>query len=100
MPSSCFRKAIQSPTKKNENSVKVKQTKSDGLVEKFIIDNPLIFRICCFCIARSRKRVDATEKTNGHANQIPRNSDDIILTIEQNEFSNSSTITLNSSNEK
>jgi hypothetical protein len=100
MPSSCFSKALQSPAKQNGNAVKIKKTESDGLMEKFIIDNPLIFRICCFCIVRSRKRVDTTEKTNGHANHIQRNSDDTVLTIEQIEFTKSPTITLQSSDEK
>lgn len=97
MPSSCFSKPLQSPVKQNGNCVKIKKTKSDGLMEKFIIDNPLIFRICCFCIVRSRKRVDTTEKSNGHANHIQNSSE--ILTIEEIQL-NSSTSTLKSVNEK
>lgn len=99
MPSSCFSKALQSPAKQNGNGVKLKKTESDGLMEKFIIDNPLIFRICCFCIVRSRKRVDTTEKANGHANHIQRNSGDTVLTIEEIQL-NSPTLTLESVDEK
>lgn len=89
MPSSCFSdnvKSIQSP-------VKVKQ--SSNLLEKFIIDNPLIFRVCCFCITRRRKRVD-TAKCNGDVSNdiLERNSDDTVLTIDQIEFTRS-TIDLN-----
>ena len=88
MPS-CFSnnvKTIASP-------VKVKQT--TNLLEKFIIDNPLIFRVCCFCITRRRKRVD-TAKTNGDVrnDMLERNSDDTVLTIDQIEFTRS-TIDLN-----
>ena len=73
--------------------VKVKQT--TNLFEKFIIDNPLIFRVCCFCITRRRKRVD-TAKCNGDVNNdiLERNSDDTVLTIDQIEFTRS-TIDLN-----
>lgn len=89
MPSSCFSnnvKSIPSP-------VKVKQ--STNLLEKFIIDNPLIFRVCCFCITRRRKRVD-TAKCNGDVGNdiLERNSDDTVLTIDQIEFTRS-TIDLN-----
>lgn len=91
MTSSCFSnnsKPIPSP-------VKPKQTDHDNLVEKFIIDNPLIFRVCCFCISRRRKRVD-TAKLNGnnHNDILERNSDDTVLTIDQIEFTRS-TIDLN-----
>ena len=90
MPS-CFSnnvKSIPSP-------VKVKQTTSNNLLEKFIIDNPLLFRVCCFCITRRRKRVD-TAKCNGDVSNdvIERNSDDTVLTIDQIEFTRS-TIDLN-----
>jgi hypothetical protein len=69
MPS-CFNnlngKAISSPIKSSsEAALKVKNDKmttNDSLIEKFIIDNPFIFRICCFCVARHRKRVDTAIK--------------------------------------
>ena len=92
MPTSCFKKALQSPVKQNGNCVKIKKSESDGLMEKFIIDNPLIFRICCFCIVRSRKRVDTTTKLNGHT--IARNSNETVLTIDEIEFYNNSPATL------
>lgn len=83
MPSSCFSKAKQSPIKSNEK-VAVNKTESTGLFDKFIIDNPLIFRICCLCVVRRRMRVDTVTKQNGHANN-ERNSV---------EFTRSSTLAL------
>jgi hypothetical protein len=80
MPS-CFNNSVKSvPT-----PVKPKAA-DNGLVEKFIVDNPLIFRVCCLCVARRRKRVD-TAKQNGNANHI---HDETILTIDQIEFTQSS----------
>lgn len=38
--------------------------KEDSVSELFddiITDNPLIFRICCFCLMRSRQRVDVVK---------------------------------------
>lgn len=90
MPTSCFSKALQSPKKAmtDENGNKEIKEINENLVEKFIIDNPMIFRICCFCIVRRRMRVVAAEesKQNGHANHI--DSDDNI------EFTRSSTLAL------
>ena len=66
LPSSCFSKKIQSPVKSNEEQAI--PNKTEGVVEKFIIDNPLIFRICCLCVVRRRMRVDTETKQNGHGN--------------------------------
>lgn len=83
MPSSCFSKGIQSP-KKSPMKIKSAEVNNEGLLDKFIIDNPLIFRICCLCIVRRRMRVDTVTKQNGHANH-ERNSV---------EFTRSSTLAL------
>lgn len=82
LPSSCFSKKLQSPVKSNGDKTIVNHT--DGVVEKFIIDNPLIFRICCLCVVRRRMRVDTESKQNGHGNH-ERNSV---------EFTRSSTLAL------
>jgi hypothetical protein len=90
MPTSCFSKALQSPKKAStEDEKEDKELKpiNENLVEKFIIDNPMIFRICCLCVVRRRMRVVAADdKQNGHANH--NDSDDNI------EFTRSSTLAL------
>lgn len=91
MPSSCF----SSNTKPLPSPIKPKVPDHDGIFEKFIIDNPFIFRVCCFCISRRRKRVDTAKVNgNGHNDIHERNSDDTVLTIDQIEFTRS-TIDLN-----
>lgn len=107
MPSSCFNnsaKSIASPIKQPTPSslpqtptkAQAKTTDSNdddnNIFEKFIIDNPLIFRICCLCLSRRRKRVD-TAIVNGNGNVV-HNPDDTVLTIDQIEFTRS-TIALN-----
>jgi hypothetical protein len=93
MPASCFgsnAKSISSPIKPPLppplTPTSAKTIVNENLLEKFIIDNPLIFRVCCFCISRRRKRVDTAASTakcngNGEANHA-----DEILTIDQIEF--------------
>lgn len=87
MSSTCF-----NGTKPVVSPVKTKLSEHDNLIEKFIIDNPFIFRVCCFCISRRRKRVD-TSKLNGN-DHLERTSDDTVLTIDQIEFTRS-TVELN-----
>lgn len=59
-------------------------------VESFVVDNPLVFRICCCCVVRQRKRV-GTAKQNGVANgHIGDNHSDEVLNIEHIEFSQTS----------
>lgn len=47
----------------NSKSPKDIQDASSDIFDDIITDNPLIFRICCFCLMRSREKVDI-EKAN------------------------------------
>lgn len=59
-------------------------------VESFVVDNPLMFRLCCCCVVRRRKRV-GTAKQNGANGHISDNhSDESVLKIEHIEFSQTS----------
>jgi hypothetical protein len=78
MPSSCL--------SDNSKSIKDQITTVDSQsIDKLISDNPLIFRLCCFCVARQRKRV-GTAKQNGTANHVNGYSSETILNIDQIEF--------------
>lgn len=57
MTSECFSDGSK------ENRIEESTTSSDtNLLDSMITDNPLIFRICCFCLMRSRHRVDIAKK--------------------------------------
>lgn len=48
----------------NSKTLPLKEEEEDSssqLFEDIITDNPLIFRICCFCLMRSRQRVDVVK---------------------------------------
>jgi hypothetical protein len=63
MTSECFSDGSKD-IKRQSTSAASSET---NLLDNMITDNPLIFRICCFCLMRSRHRVDIAKK-NGHSN--------------------------------
>jgi hypothetical protein len=82
MTSECFNDGSKESTKNRESST----TSSDSnLLDNMITDNPLIFRICCFCLMRSRHRVDIakTRAKNGNSNyQNEKETEIVSETIE------------------
>lgn len=85
-----FEMYIMAPSCFTTSSKKVKdQSKEDAnSIDNLIFDNPLLFRICCWCFVRRRKRV-GTAKQNGTFNI----ADDVssILNIDHIEFTNGKT---------
>lgn len=71
MPTSCF----SDNSKSIKEQINSAETRS---IDKLITDNPLIFRLCCCCVVRHRKRV-GTAKSN-HV------SSETVLNIDQIEF--------------
>lgn len=89
MPS-CF--SSSKTTKETTTSTNLDNSIDERSVDNFIMDNPLIFRICCCCVARRRKRI-GTAKQNGAVNLISDNiSTETVLQIEQIEFIQTSPI--------
>lgn len=77
MASSCFT---------DSSKVAKDQSKEDARsIDTLIVDNPLLFRICCWCFVRRRKRV-GTAKQNGTCHPTDDVSDGSVLNIDNIEF--------------
>lgn len=76
MNSECFNAGSKvSSSKTRESSIAA--SSDSQLIDNMITDNPLIFRICCFCLMRSRHRVDIAKK-NGHSNHLDEREIEVV----------------------
>ncbi|CRL02768.1 CLUMA_CG016010, isoform A [Clunio marinus] len=92
MSSSCF-----SDNSKSFNGQMMIDSHS---IERFVIENPLLFRICCCCLVRRRKRVD-TAKQNGISNHVNGHTlNSSSLNIDNIELAKESPIITSSENAK
>lgn len=74
------------------NSSKKVKDEDARSIDNLIVDNPLLFRICCLCFVRRRKRV-GTAKQNGFSNHIDDSvADGTVLNIDKIEFSESAVV--------
>lgn len=85
MTSYCFGsdlKSSQEQTKTNS-----REEENNFLIENVLLKYPNFFRVCCCCLARRRKRVGTDDGITNHIS-FPSgfNSDEIVLSIDQIDF--------------